>query len=451
ATASKLYLNNYTYQNLKIDGTVNGQEFAGKVNLNGKNAMFDFDGLVNITPNLERYKFNLNVQGVNLQKLNFSKDDMRIGFNASADLKGGSVDKLNGAGGITDLILTHNDKKYVLDSVLVAIVNLPNRSEMNFNSPLVDIKYKGNIAPTKLPATLLAFINHYFPLTDAKPIKNNNDSSNFNFEIQLHNHPILSEVLIPELKEFEPGIIAGSFDSWKNELKMNASMKRMLYGSTEINNLAFDLNSDAKALNYRLSSSLISNSQVNFANFLFDGKLADNIISANLSLVDGLNKKLVIRTETTNEKGNYKLVINPNNFYLMNNRWDIATDNYIEFGKPGFLIHHLFMNNAQSQVNIASVHNKFNDDLNVNIKNFKLDDISRIFEKDTSLIKGIVDGNVLLKRVNNSYGIIADATINKLIVKQVPIGNLTLKAENPTNKRFDMDFKLTGSFGYCFR
>jgi len=73
----------------------------------------------------------------------------------------------------------------------------------------------------------------------------------------------------------------------------------------------------------------------------------------------------------------------------MNNRWDIAADNYIEFGKQGFLIHHLFMQNVQSYINIASVNDKFNDDLNIDIKNFKLEDISGIVEKTATWRKAM--------------------------------------------------------------
>jgi len=60
-------------------------------------------------------------------------------------------------------------------------------------------------------------------------------------------------------------------------------------------------------------------------------------------------------------------------------------------------------------------------------------------------VKGSVDGNVLLKRINNSYGIIADATITNLFVHDVPIGNLTLKAGNPTTERFNINATLSGA------
>jgi hypothetical protein len=446
ADVSQIYLNKYLYHNLLVDGTVSGREFAGKVNLNDKNAILDFDGLVNLTPDQEKYKFHLNVEGADLQKLNFSKDDMRIGLDATADLNGGTMNSLNGTGGITNLILNHNGKKYVLDSVLVASINEPNRSEFNVRSALIGLKYKGTVSPTALPAILTQFVNNYFPFTDGVPPKNPAKPSSFDVEIQLHNHPILSEVLLPQLKEFEPGLITGSFDSRKKELKLHGSIIRMLYGTTEINNLAVDVNSDSTALNYAVSGSGIGNTQVNFANLLFAGNIADKKIVANLSSLDSTgNKKLLIQSQVTKDKTNYKLALDPKEFYLMNNRWDIAADNYIEFGKSGFLIHHLFMNNAQSQVNIASVHDKFNDDVNIAVKNFKLEDISRIVEKDSSLVKGDVDGNVLLKRVNNSYGIIADAKIDNLFFRNVAIGNLAVKGENPTTERFDIQAKLSGA------
>lgn len=445
ANASQIFLNNYTYHNLGIDGSISGQEFEGKVKLNDKNAMIDFDGLVNLNPTKESYKFRLNVQGADLQKLNLSKEDMRVSLNASADLKGGTSNKLNGKAGISNIIVAHKEKKYMLDSVFVASINEPNKSELNLNSSLVGIKFNGALSLDALPGALSSFVNHYFSFTDAKPVKQKNKMSNFNFEIQLHNHPILSEVFFPDLKEFEPGLIQLSYDSTMNNLKLNATVHKLVYGGTELNDLVMDMHSDSSALNYKISTSSISTSQILLDNFMLDGNLAHNKMMANLSSVDdNKSKKLLIRSLITKEKENYKLTLDPKEFYLMNNRWDIADDNYIEFGKQGFLIHRLFINHGDNQINIASVHDKFNDDLNIAIKDFKLDDISHIIEKDTSLVQGDVDGNVLLKRVNNSYGIVADARISNLIFEEVPIGNLALKAANPIAERFDIDLKLTG-------
>ncbi|MDO9186468.1 MAG: translocation/assembly module TamB domain-containing protein [Bacteroidia bacterium] len=443
---SEIYLNKYTYHNLTVDGNITGQQFDGKIKLDDENAAFDFDGLVNLSPNQETYKFHLNLTGANLQKLNITKEDLRIGLTAESNLKGGSAAKLNGNARINNIIIVHEGKKHVLDSFLVASINEPNKSDLKLSSALIGLNYTGTLSPDALPKVLIQFINNYFPFSDSVNLKKETTAHNFNFDIQLHNHPILSEVFLPELKEFEPGLIEGSFDSRKNELKLTAAMRKIVYGTTEIRDLTIDVNSDINELNYKIYCRNILNSQIKLDNLVVDGKLADKKIFANVSSIDSSqNKKLLIRSQIVKNGANYKLTLDPNDFYLMNNQWNIALDNYIEFGKQGFLIHHLFINKNESQINVASVHDKFNDDLNIEIKNFKLDNISRIIEKDSNLVKGNVDGNVLLKRVNKSYGIIADAQINNLFVREVPIGNISIKAENPTAEKFNIDFKLSGT------
>ena len=444
AEATELTLNKYTYHNLSVDGTVNGKQFEGKAKLDDENAAIDFDGMVNLNPGQEQYKFKLNVLGADLKRLKLTEADVQISFISAADLKGGSVDKMNGTAGITKIIVAREGKKYILDSFLTASVNEPNKSEINVSSALIDIKYAGTVSPIALPALLNRFINNYFPVSDSKEPVTKGDQSNFNFEIQFHNHPILSKVLLPELKEFEPGVIQGSFDSEKNDLKLNASMKKIVYGTTEIKDFAVDINSDNKALNYKFSSTAISNSQISLDNFSLDGKLADNILFANVSSTDGKKKKLQIMSQITKNNGTYKLTLDPKEFYLVNKQWNIAADHSIEFGNQGFRIHNFFIDRAESHINVASVHDRFNDDLNIDIKNFRLDDISGIIEKDTAMVKGTVDGSVLLKKVAESYGLISDVTISNLIVKEIPIGTLTMRASNHSVDKFDIFVDLSG-------
>ena len=444
ADASQIYLNKYIYHNLSLEGKIDRQEYEGKLNLNDDNAAVDLDGLINLNPNQELYKFRLNVKAADLQKLNFTRDDIRIGFVASADFKGSSVNKLNGRAEISNMIIAKNEKKYTIDSLLTASINEPYQNEKKLNS-LIGLKYSGPVSPAALSTELISFLNNYFPFSEGNQIKETNGPSKFNFEIYLHNHPILTQVL-PQLQEFEPGNILGSFDSEKNDLKLSLTIGKIVYGTTEIKDFVINVNSNQVALNYKISGANISNSQISLDNFILDGKLADKTIFANVSsIAANQNKKIVIHSQITKDKGNYKLAIDPKDFYLINNRWDISEDNYIEFGKEGILIHHFFINNTVSQLNIASVNDKFQDDLNITIKNFRLDDISEIIIKDSTLIKGSLNGNVLLKRVNDKYGIIADTKINNLAVRNIPIGNISFKADNPAAGKFDIDVNLSGN------
>ncbi len=73
AEATRIYLNEYNYQHLTINGTVNQKEIIGKISLNDENAVFDLDGLVNFNANQERLMFRFNLKGADLQKLRFSQ------------------------------------------------------------------------------------------------------------------------------------------------------------------------------------------------------------------------------------------------------------------------------------------------------------------------------------------------------------------------------------------
>ncbi len=442
--ATALFLNKYTYHNLKVDGNLTEQVFEGKINLKDENAVFDLNASANLNPGQEQVQFWFNLPGTDLQKLNFSKSDLRIGTIATADFKGKSMVDLNGKVKFVNLVVAHDAQKYALDSVVFTSVNEPDKSKFNISSDLADVNYSGSVSPFNLPSNMGRFISQYFQITDSVSSNKTTQLQDFNFEIQLHNHPILSEVIFPELFEFQQGIIQGSFDSLKNNLKLNATINKMVYGSTEINDFSIDVNSDSKTLNYQISCRNISNSLASLEHFLIDGNLANNKMRTTVSSLDEKrNKKLLLSTQIIKENGNYKLTLEPAEFYMMYEKWNIATDNYIEFGKQGFLVHHFFLNDEESRINIASVNDMFNDDLNIEIRNLDLDDISGIFQKDTSLIKGVVDGNILLKRVNNSYGLIADAKIMNLIVGKIPVGNLTLNAENPTTEKFNIDLKLS--------
>ena len=50
----------------------------------------------------------------------------------------------------------------------------------------------------------------------------------------------------------------------------------------------------------------------------------------------------------------------------------------------------------------------------------------------------------MLKRINNTYGIVADARISNLLIRNVAIGNLSVKAKNPIAEKFEIDLNLTG-------
>jgi hypothetical protein len=442
---ASIRLNAYDYHHLTLEGNLTGQEFDGTIQLKDENATFDFTGLVNLTPGQEQYKFRLNLEGADLEQLNLSKTGLAVGLVATVDLKGGSLNKITGTAAIRNMVIIHDGKKYALDSLTVASINGPEKNEVSVGSAIIDVRFAGAVSLVALPSALGRYLNGYFPFLDVNPQSDNMEMPSFDLEIQVRNHPIISEVFLPRLKVFEKASLVADYDTEKQALKAHVLVRNIVYGTTDIKDLEAGLDSEINGLRFKISSLGISNPNVRMEHLLLEGTIADQVISSNLSSIDEkLNKKLQVRSVITRQQDGFRIAIDPEDFYLMNDRWDLSADNYLVLGKKGFYVHNFVLSKSDSKIDIASANDRFFDDLKIGIRNFSLDEISRIFATDTILLKGKADGNVLLKRVDQAYGIIADASIRNLVVRNVPVGDVSLKALNPESGKFAVEAKVTG-------
>ena len=186
----------------------------------------------------------------------------------------------------------------------------------------------------------------------------------------------------------------------------------------------------------------------------------------------------------------------------MYSRWHIDPENQILFSEEGVMIDRLYLQNGDREVRIASVNQQFNDNLSIAIRNFRLGDVSKIIENDPELVKGMVNGTILVKRSGTgtlappggrsskagitasgtshftapdsvlaghsssgspetsaaaestaemsatgsvATGIIADISVSNLIVRGVPVGDLTVTTTNPAPNRFELSAALSGA------
>jgi len=443
-TASQFNLNHYNYHNLVLHGDIAGMGFDGSIKLQDENAAFDFKGKVDLNGKQAIAQFRLDLKGADLKKLHFMTTDTRMAFSVVADLKGEMPSRLNGQATVKDILVMHEGVKYPLDSIFVQTTNKPGSNSLEVHSKLIDLQYDGSIFPTEMAEAVLTFIHPYFSIPVQVTNKKADNTAVFTFKIQLHNHPMLSNVFFPLLYEFRPGLIQGSFNAPKNELKLTAEMDKITYGGMTVNGMSLDVHSDSKAISYSLSCKELYNTSMKMNKITLEGELANQLILAKLSAFKEKKQMLSVASNIRMHGKNFQISIDPASIDLMGDTWTVAPDNYMEFGQQGFLIHHLYLENKGKQVWITSAHDRFNDDLSLKVNRFKLDDISRIMEQDTSFVKGVLNGDILLKRTGDTYGIVADATLDNLIVKNIPIGNITLNATNTGNGRFDMVAALTG-------
>lgn len=439
---NRLRINEYTYKNLEANIAIHKKSLAGTVSLRDEYAELDLSGKTDFNAGQKHIEINLDLKGADLMKLNLAKQDLRIAFKAVADLRGSDVNNVNGTAGVTGIILSKSGKKYILDSLMFVAINENNNNNLKIKSAVVGINYKGTFAPAKLAAELKQTLNNYLPV-DTNNKKINTTPQNFELEVELNNHPVVSEVFLPELKAFEPGKIKASYVGAEKKLTATIEIKRLHYGELELNDFKSNLNGDQQKLVYRLTAEKISNADLSLNKLITEGVIENKVASTHLSAEDDKGReKINLSTSTRLTPDAIKITIDK--FALLQENWDLSKDNYILTGKSGLNIHNLLMSKNESSIRINSASENLNSDIAFDITNIKLEDFSSIFQKDTVLIGGIMNGKVQMKRSNKSWGIISDFKISRFQFREINLGELSLEADNYSGNQFDVDLRLTG-------
>lgn len=440
---SQAYFNQYNYQRLSLNGNYSQQLLEGSVRMRDENIRFDLDGLANLAKGKEAFQFELDLIGIDFHALKFMEDDLRVACKVKADINGLNPAQINGTLNLHELSIVQNNKTYALESLALETKNAPGKNEFNLRSALIDLSYDGNISPVLLPEILTPFISKY--LSNEQQLVNNKEDAAFDFKLNIHDHPLLTEFLVPGLDVFVPDNITGNFDNKQQTFNLQAGISKTIYNGIQIEDLQFNVNANADSLLYALNIRHAENEQIQLDNLYLGGTMQDQSITALLSAIDeDGNKHFVVDSRLQIEPDVFRLHFNPDNFFVMNKQWSINPEHYIAFGNQGFLVHNLQMQHEEELLSIHSVNEKFNDDISIQLQQFSLYEISRIIDNENTLIGGMLNGDILLKKTADSYGIIADANIDKLVLMDVPIGNLNIAAKNPVANRFDVQGNIEG-------
>lgn len=446
--ASKEFtINKYTYRNITLNGNYTKQTITAELAVQDTNLALKANGFVNLNKGSEQYKTDLKLEGADLKKINLSDRDMRIAFDAISDIKGADMNSINGKAGVTKIMVASSGKKYILDSLLFAAINEGGNSEMNLTSSIIGINYKGTFAPGDLIKEMKQNFHSYFAIEDAPAAQPLKGPQQFSFDITFNNHPVLQEVFFPGLLEFDPGTISGSYRSDSKKLELNGEIKRLIYKTFDIRGFLAQISSDEKKLTFNFKSDKLSNSKIKFDNVELKGGFENQAGYATLSSTGTADeRKIRLSTSLTHhEKSGYKLRLEPSELILMNEPWTVSDDNYIIFANDGMLFHNLLLAKNGSSLTVNTPSDKIGGDAHVSLTNFRLDNISKIIEKDTSLVKGIANGSIILKKTNQTYPFEADLGIKNLAMREVEVGNLDIKANNIVTGKYDLSVNLTGA------
>ncbi|WP_426059449.1 translocation/assembly module TamB domain-containing protein [Hymenobacter sp. B1770] len=458
ATVQSAVYNGYTYRGVtaKVDIDRNRYVIDAK-SKSDPNLDLDLQAVVNLRDaNNPTYEVtSLNLRGANLTALGFyTGGDLRVQGNLNANMRGGSLNTLNGTFSGTNIVVIKDNQPFAFDTVRAKIVQTANRATVDFNSNIVAAELDGNVLLGDLAPELQQHIDRYFDLPGVRYVASNADRR-FTYSLQLKDAKLVTK-LVPDLKQISPFTLTGEYSRQAAKLTANTNIPVIRYGNYRIDSLRLAVDSDASKLDYGLRmAQAAQDTTLRLRRPSIIGNVADNKIFTRAAILgDSANRERLALAGTLQElvprdRNNqvvYQFEAAPEQI-INYEPWTAGANNYVRYYPTGAVVANgLNLTNGRSSLALQSQNpNVPTSPLGITFTSFELAELARIVQQQDSLVAGQLNGTARIDNLGTPrQAFTADATISSLVFQKALIGDIALKANNPAPDRYDINARLTG-------
>ncbi|QDA60338.1 translocation/assembly module TamB domain-containing protein [Hymenobacter jejuensis] len=450
ATVQSARYQGYTYQdiNATVDIDRNKYDIVAR-SQNDPNLAFNLDGTVNLrNANVPAYAFNVNLQGANLTKLGFyTGGDLRVQGNLVADLSGADANSINGTFSGNKLVIVRDNQPIAIDSVQGSIVQRPGRTELVFNSNLVKANLAGNTPLGDVATVLQQHIDRYFDLPGVR-YQPGGPARNFTFDAQVLNTQTITK-LVPGLTELSPFVLNGSFDSRAANLTVQSRVPLIVYTGYRLDSLRLNVDSDPQKLEYAVRLRQASqDTTLRLPNPSLTGNIQNNRVGTHLRIAesDSATKlDLAGVLQVLNQGNTYAFSFDPK-LVVNNMNWTVAPGNQIAYTLPTGAIRaqNVRLSQGSQFIELQTLPGA-DYPLQARLGNLDLNMLATAAGQQDSLYGGTLNGQAVVRAIGQPrMAFTSDLMLSNLAYNKSVIGDVALKATNPSADRYLVDARLTG-------
>ncbi|MFI5161578.1 MAG: translocation/assembly module TamB domain-containing protein [Sphingobacteriales bacterium] len=445
------YLKGYTYKNLVLKGTAVNGSYTANARMKDPNINFSLDAKANMNKKYPSVYSTLMVDSINFQKLKLTSTNIRFHGKVVANVPTADLNYLNANIKATDLLLVDSGRRIKIDTVSLISTANADSSTLRLKTPMLTARMAGKYKLPEIGTAMQDVLDQYFNRavanTAAKP-KPKYSPEQFAFNVRLVKTPLVTQ-FAPTLKQLDPVVIGGYFNSQTGDLVLNGSMPKIVYGTNVINNVKLainTLNTKQDALNYSLTADEIKvSSSIDLLYSSVTGSVNNDKLNLLLQVRDAAKKERYrIAGIFSILPDEYEFNFLQNGLVLDYKPWAVNADNALQFGTKGILARDFTITNANQVLSINSTSQQMNAPINVDFKNFRIETFTRAAKQDSLQVGGVINGNTQISNFQKSPVFTSALNISDFNFKGDTVGNVALKINNQTANAYAADVNITG-------
>lgn len=456
-TIKSLQFNDYTYQDLKLNGSFKDSLLIAQLWYDDNNLKLD----INTKASLEERDSWLVIDGAipkaDLLKLRLSPDSIIVQTAIKSDFRNLDPDKINGYFLLDNTVLIDGARKYTLDTFQIKANTEDTIRRFVINSDFVDATLEGNFEFASLPAIINDFTAHYF--SSLPDTTNFSGNQYFILNVDIKDEPMLVKVFMPDLSLPEPSTLKATYRARDHFMKVDMDIPVIAYQNYYIQALGIAADTKNDNIKFAVTADQISlGENMTIPDFGFEGSFIQDMMQFNLYLANSeAPSYLDFNGFLTNSQDTIILEILESSLAIEKEEWVIPNDGIIKYANNFLLINNFLFEQGNQLISLQT-HDEYSENaqLDLEIKAFEVGDLFTILDMQDYQVKGQLEGKANITNVFALDRVVADFNIDQLVINDQEAGTLTIKAEKspddaPIQAAVSMvgaqnDFSLDGTY-----
>jgi hypothetical protein len=430
--------------NINAEGLFKAGGFTGNAFVKDPNIDLDFEGEMDFARSIPLYDFKTVIKRVDLRALNLDSTNSVLSGEFDINLKGKTLDEINGLATARDITLHRAGKKYLLNNFFLSSGYLDKQRSIILRSDFADVNLKGNFLFSQLDQVYADFLNTLFPEYYANP-KPLSEAVVITTDVRIRNSELLA-LLIPFDLSFGNGTFVGQYDALAQSLAIDGSLDYLNYGEYKlvdhfinVRKKPFELlnmTTDAKELR-RNDSLIVDKLELN-------ASILPNDVDFLFNFSDTSNL-LALRSfgHVHFSDDSIQLELEESKLYSSGRRWDIDNQNRMLFTNGNSIIQMLQLRSGNESAFVTGKLSASSDHkLSVWLSQFQLSNLNPLLKDQDIELSGFSNGSLDIYQVLNRPSIKANLLIDQLAFNGDTLGNFKI-ISSTAEQNSAMDIQAT--------
>ena len=441
----------HRYQDLIVEGTMAGDEVAGKIHY--------ADSMLNLSTNAqanlkeETYRLNLQLQDANLFRLNLASDSIVIkNSKLQANIQGTDPDKLTGFIKLSDTEVVKDFNSYTQDSILFTAEQSDGERLLTLAADHMKAVISGQFTVAELPKALEDFEQYYFAASEAVAPETELDTVNtqeasgqqLKFRLDIEETPKLAQAFVPDLDIAEPMSLAADFNSTKKYLKFDVNVPHLVYGTNVVDSLSLNALTNKRKIDLNFYADNVEAGSVTVPQIRLEGTLsseaksqattqeplASTLIDFNLKMGRTDSPyRLDLTSQVRSGQDTIDVLLDNLELMIKGGAWETPRNAHITYADNYLDISSFYLKQGDQEIALLTQQEDNTSTLKVVIEQLMLNPLFEAFDLEDYQVKGTLLGKATVKDIFTPGPIDADFKINRLAVQDTVLGDLNLQVQ----------------------